>query len=349
MKHIFTVHSPITFLAAYATSLHLKLKKEDIIFLTNDYKVPSVGLNVFPGFSDVHKGFWNKFLYSNQPAWSDSYINRLTENDNFTAYVDLMSYNQRILVTHSKCVQFHFIEEGNSSYRSNDSLLDMTWDKRNESYRVSNKIKAIANAVKWAYRGYTPRLLSIPYSFSAYHDFPGIKFFGFSSLAFPQVAIDKKIVLDLRKDGQWNELAGNIALKDSIIWVDGSNNRFTGLDDSFYHDAVNTAIDKLQTTLQGQTIYLKFRPGLKNAEEQFLYKALTKGGFKVEILPDQIILECVFLNATNCIVIGNLSSALFYAAIFGHKAYSIYSLFKSQPPTIFDQMPGYWHMVNRIS
>jgi len=94
---------------------------------------------------------------------------------------------------------------------------------------------------------------------------------------------------------------------------------------------------------------VKFRPGLLNPHDQYLYKALQKNDFQVHVLSDELILECIFLNSYNCLVVGNLSSALFYAGIFGHRVYSLYSLFEKQPPTIFDQMPGYWKVVKRLT
>ena len=40
MKHIFTVHSSLTFLVAYATIKHLNLNKEDVLIISSNYTVP---------------------------------------------------------------------------------------------------------------------------------------------------------------------------------------------------------------------------------------------------------------------------------------------------------------------
>ena len=40
MKHIFTIHSPITFFSACAVIFQEKLSHEDVIIINDGYKVP---------------------------------------------------------------------------------------------------------------------------------------------------------------------------------------------------------------------------------------------------------------------------------------------------------------------
>lgn len=349
MKHIFSVHSPVTFLAAHAVVQNLKLDIEEVIILTKNYIVPLPDYKTYPTFSCAQSNFFKKVLNSNLPRFADKFLNTICKGDDFVAYIDLMSYDQRILVTNPRCKRFNFIEEGNSSYRDKDTLQDLIWDKRKFPLRSSNRIASMIKSVTWAYRGYTQSLLALPYSFSSYHDFQDTTFFGFSEMAYPQIPQHKKYVLHLEKNEELNRLAGNVSLKYDIIWVDGSNSRYTGLPESAYHDAIDRAIKLLHDELASKRVFVKFRPGLLNPHDQYLYKALQKNDFQVHVLSDELILECIFLNSYNCLVVGNLSSALFYAGIFGHRVYSLYSLFEKQPPTIFDQMPGYWKVVKRLT
>ena len=351
MKHVFSVHSPITFLAAHAVIEQLDLPLEDVIILTNGYTIPTKKYNTFPFLSNINNRWYKKLLNLNHPVLQDQYLERLLKGDDFTAYLDLMSYHQRELITHTKCRGFHFIEEGNSSYRDRDDLEDLTWDKRTQAYRISgfsSRLKEAFLALKWVLRGYSHRLLSIPYSFSAYAHFVDTTFYCFSDLAFPTIPDAKKKILRLNPSQELDALAGGQKISDAIIWVDGSNSRFTGLPESYYQKAIDNAIRLLGERLHQHVVYVKLRPGLTDYSSNYLYQQLVNNGCEVRVLPDKLILECLFLNSDNCDVIGNLSSALFYASVFGHRAFSIYSLYEKEVPTIFDNMPGYWSKVEKL-
>lgn len=354
MKHIFSVHSPITFLAAHTVIDNLNLEIKDVVILTTKYKIPINKYRVVSAYADLKSKWFQKILNLNNPLKEDDYINDVTQNEQFTAYIDLMSYSQATLVTHKKCVGFHFIEEGNSSYRKDDTLDSVTWNwyRKSYSFRIygfKNRIRNILNAIRWSIRGYSHRLLAMPYSFTSYAFFENTKFFGFSDLAYPNISQERKTLLKLLPStSDIQELAGNVSLADAVIWVDGSSSSFTGLNEQVYFDAIEKAIAKRKTWLQEKPVFLKLRPGTKKYSDNYLYKALVREGVQVSVLPDNLIIEAIFVNSKNCIVIGNLTSALFYAAIFGHEAYSIYHLYDVRVKTIFDEMPGYWSQVQKI-
>jgi hypothetical protein len=134
-------------------------------------------------------------------------------------------------------------------------------------------------------------------------------------------------------------------LENEIIWIDGSNARYTRLDESYYYKAIDDALQRLQQEMELSSIYVKLRPGLKDIDNNYLVAAIKRMGWRVNVLPDDMILECLFMTSRNCIVIGNLTAALEYAHVFGHKAYSIYSLFEKQAPTFLDRMEGFWKNV----
>ena len=131
MKHVFSVHSPITFLVAYATIKHLQLKVKDVIFLSATYKILINDYKVIPSFAESRNStLFQKIRYFNVPKSFDNYLASHIQGEVFTAYVDLISYAQKILITHKQCQVFHFIEEGNSTYQANDDLEDITWHER---------------------------------------------------------------------------------------------------------------------------------------------------------------------------------------------------------------------------
>lgn len=346
MVHIFSIHSPITFFIAYVTIRQLGLKKEDVILLSSGYKVQFGDFRVEPAFHIISNSILRKIIDFNAPKAHDRYIDALTGNQTFIAYIDLMSYYQKILVTHSKCVSFNFIEEGNSAYQSYDDMSDLTWPERKSSYRIKDFFdKSLFKIVIRAFRGYNLRLLSIPYNYMAFVNFKSIKFFCFSKNAFFNVPAEKRVILIPDANNEIQEMALGVSLVNECIWIDGSNGKFTGIPEIYYHRAINKAIKLLpQEIAQKKRIFVKLR-NHHTIGNNYLCSSLEKAGFEVELLSNSIILEALFVVSKDCYVIGNLSAALEYAYCFGHKAYSIYSLFERKSNSIFDRMDGFWFNV----
>ena len=349
MKHIFTVHSSITFLVAYSTIKHLSLDKSDVLIISTNYTIPLDDYKVVPGFTEARNStLIQKLKYFNVPKSFDNYLTPHLEGEVFTAYVDLMSYFQKILITHKKCQAFHFIEEGNSAYQVNDDLIDITWHERQNGWRSSGilDLKSIVRIL----RGYNLRLLSLPYIYSAYANMELTRFFVFSENAYYNVAPDKRVVVKPPNgDANIKKLAGDHYLNDATIWLDGSNARYTGLEESYYYDAIKKAIPLLKEKgVIKDKVYAKLRPGIKDISTNKLVSILRENGLEVEVMPNDLILEAFFIQSNNCKIIGVLTAALEYAHVFGHEVYSIYGLFEKQPPTFFDRMTGFWQNIENL-
>jgi hypothetical protein len=343
MKHIFTIHSHVTFLVAYSIIKYLNLDKEDVILLSSKYKVSVGGFRVEEAFQTRFKGLKDKLFTLNAPRAHDRYIDKLTGGQPFTAYVDLMSYYQKILITHPKCKSFHFIEEGNGAYQEFDDLTDLTWPERSTSYRNKGYLDGtFFKAFFRVLRGYNLRLLSIPYNYMAFTNFEGLKFYCFSDSSYYNAPAEKKIILRPEPNEELKQMALNPGLDKQVIWIDGSNGRYTGLTEDYYHRAIDRAIIILKErgVIKDKT-YVKLRMG-EDETENYLIKALKRSGILVEVLPGATVLEAFFVVSYHCTIIGNLSAALEYAHCFGHKTYSIYSLFEKRVPTFFDRMKGFW-------
>lgn len=349
MKHVFFIHSSITFLIAYSTIKHLNIKNKDVLILSSLYNVPIKDFEVIKSFGETNnKNFLQKLKNFNIPKSFDKYLDEYLNGQNFIAYVDLMSYYQKILITHNKCNGFHFIEEGNSAYQVEDDLTDITWHERRDKWRGSGifDFKSIFRVI----RGYNLRLISLPYIYSAYAFMKNTKFYAFSNNAFYNVSPNKRILVKPPKnDPHINQLAGGHALHNACIWLDGSNARYTGLDESYYHNAIEKAIPILKEKgVIKDKVYAKLRPGIKDLSNNKLVSILRANKVEVEVMPNDLILEAFFMQSSHCRVIGVLTAALEYAHVFGHKVYSIYGLFEKQPPTFFDRMTGFWKNVEQI-
>jgi hypothetical protein len=349
MKHIFTVHSSITFLVAYATIKHLSLDKTDVLIISTNYIVPLDNYKVIPSFTEARNStLVQKLKYFNVPKSFDNYLTPHLKGEAFTAYVDLMSYFQKILITHNQCQVFHFIEEGNSAYQVNDDLTDITWHERERGWRSSGilDLKSIVRI----FRGYNLRLLSLPYIYSAYANIELTRFFAFSKNAFYNVTPDKRVLVKPpENDPNIQKLAGGHSLNKATIWLDGSNARYTGLDESYYHKAIEQAIPILKEKgVIKDKVYAKLRPGIKDFSSNKLVSILKANNIEVEVMPNDLILEAFFMQSNNCKIIGVLTAALEYAHVFGHDSYSIYGLFEEQPPTFFDRMTGFWENIENL-
>ena len=350
MKHIFTVHSSLTFLVAYATIKHLNLDKEDVLFISSKYTVLLDDYKVIPSFTEARNStLVQKLRYFNVPKSFDNYLASHIQGEVFTVYVDLMSYFQKILVTHKQCQVFHFIEEGNSAYQANDDLEDITWHERQHSWRSSGILDF--KSIVRIFRGYNLRLLSLPYIYTAYGYMEDTKFFSFSNNAFYNINPDKRVLVKPPVgDVNIKKLAGGHFLNEATIWLDGSNGRYTGLEESFYYDAINKAIPLLKEKgVIKDKVYVKLRPGIKDISTNKLVAILRENNITIDVMPNDLILEAFFMQSNNCNVIGVLTAALEYAHVFGHKAYSIYGLFEKQPPTFFDRMTGFWKNIENLN
>jgi len=347
MKHIFTIHSSLTFLVAYVIIEYLQLKKDSIILISSNYIPPIDRYRVVPSFSEINTGFLKKIRTLNVPKNHDRYIDKITNEDTFTAYIDLMSYYQKILVTHKNCKRFHFFEEGNSAYQVVDDLMDITWADRNLSFR--DKFFSLKSLIR-VLRGYNLRLLSMPYIYSAYANMEDINFFSLSKNAFLNASSSKKIILKPNsEDPNIAIMAGNYHLENEVVWLDGSNGRYTGLSEDYYYAAIQKAIDILKKRrVIDKHVFVKLRPGIKNYEEIKLVSILMRNNIEVKVIPNNMILECFFMLSKSCHVVGTLTAALEYAHVFGHKTYSIYGLFDKQVPTIFDRMTGFWENLENL-
>ena len=340
MKHIFTVHSTITFLVAYSTIKHLDLKKDEVLLISQKYKIPISDYDVIPCFHEARNNtIYKKLIFFNVPRSFDSYINEYLEGQDFIAYVDLMSYYQKILITHPNCRAFHFIEEGNSTYQEKDDIQDLTWDERHDDWRTYGiQFKSLMRVL----RGYNLKLLSVPYIYTAYAYMDNTRFYAFSSNAFYNIGESKKILLRPFVDENIKKMAGGYALKNETIWLDGSNTRYTGLQESYYYDAIEKSIPILKASgVIENKVYVKLRPGSMDYSSNKLIQILHAHEIEVDVMSSDLVLEAVFIRSEKCNVIGVLTSSLEYAYIFGHQAYSIYGLFEKQPSTFFDRMTGF--------
>jgi hypothetical protein len=346
MKHIFTVHSPITFLLAFLIVRHEKLNSRDVVIISANYKLPITFGNVIPAFSDVYKTWFSKIGSFNVGGAFDKYLNNIIGNERFYAYIDIMHNYQKLLVTHKQCEGFHFFEEGTDSYILAHTLKDFTRTAVSDNFRntkLSDSIKEVIRTL----RGYTSGFHSLPYHSQSYQYDRNRKYFCLSEFCYPGVPDYQKVVVKpLFFQEELAILSSNVKLINSIILVEETYPDNYGISDIEYKEMLSLSLDKLNNKRELR-LYLKLRPA-KNIQDSRLAHLLEELSVSYDVLPHGALAEGVFLNAKNLKVIGFVSSLLLYAQIFGHEAFSMLNRLESRPMSRFDSISGFKELVKDI-
>jgi hypothetical protein len=183
----------------------------------------------------------------------------------------------------------------------------------------------------------------------AYSALKSLKYYSLSENAFYCAPKEKKVILKPDRNSELIQLlTQNIQLRNEVIWIEGSYGKVYGFTEEQYNSAMNKAVDKLQEMgiLQNK-VYVKLRPGDEDPNNNKLVKLLKSKACETIVLPNNIVIEALFIVSEDCSVIGALSSALEFAHIYGHKAYSFFSLFENPHPSFYDRIGGYWENVKK--
>ena len=346
MKHVFTVHSPITFLMTLSIIKMNDIDQNDIVVLCSGYEPPIVLPYFKKSFQSLNRNFIHKILNWNTPKEYDKYINSfLKEDENYVAYIDLMHMHQRILVTNKKCVEFSFFEEGTESYVYAKKIVDVgnIFNKNTNRY---NKFSDNLPDIRMILRGYGLNLISMPFDPINYRGVAS-SFYCLSDAAYPGINIANKKICNLKDLNLDSVFPQSLTLSNQLIWIEETFTYAFEIPEFEYEHAIKATINKLSTEFVNKTIFIKKRPCQKDSDS-LVYKILLQNGSKVEIIADNIVLEIVLQKSENCLLIGNVSSLLFYGKLFGHESYSMFNLIQNKPKTIFDTLDFYWDAVTKL-
>ncbi|MEQ8704204.1 MAG: polysialyltransferase family glycosyltransferase [Phaeodactylibacter sp.] len=344
MKYIFTIHSPITFFCAANVIKYENLASEDVIFLYTNYRPPEGLGKIVKTFHDKNQSTLAKIKTFNLVKHYDNYLSSITEGDSFLAYIDLVHYYQRILITHSNCVGINFIEEGTASYIAPNSLHYLTFIEAKTQFRF-NTIKERVRAIRRILRGFNLKSLALPYSPGAYSFIPNSKFYGFSSLTFPGVPENKKVILLPDKLDSKKEYS---IYDNSLILIEDSYFRVFKIKEEVTDNTIDLSLSILDNDLKNRKVFIKLRPNQKEIDSLWGI-ALKRNAIPYKIIPSTMILEEVLIYAKQCKLVGTVSSLLLYGSIFGHETLSNYDQIRDKPITVFDELEFYWDKVKLLN
>lgn len=326
MKHLFIVHSNISYLAALGVISHQGIAPRDIVIWGANYEMetPLPCRNIrLEGISRIWK---HPYRYFSQVAWVDKQIDRATQGCKFIVYIPLLLDVCRIAVTHPHCAGFHFIEEGISCYCPSFPLWNHTKKYRasNVTYRYSG-IRERGTDLLRILKGYTSAMDSLPFLYNAYTATSHVGFYGFGDRPFYGVARETFTPLSFDRIRQHFAIVPRYQLDDSIILLGGSIVRTYNVTQDVYMTSIQKGvIDPIKASkqLRDRPIFIKFHQAETEESKAATRQLLQQNGMTYTEMQLDTIVELELLNARNVTLYGAESSLLFYAARMGHQVYS---------------------------
>ncbi|MCM1531583.1 MAG: alpha-2,8-polysialyltransferase family protein [Bacteroides sp.] len=323
MKHVFFVQSPITYLAMLGVLCNRRIEEKDVVVFSNWKYSQSVVPFVFIEGRSWKDLFRNPSKFLNNARYNDNRLNRLTGGDKFQLYVPAFSGSvDRFAATHRNCAGIHFMEEGLSSYVP--ELPFYFYNTRHLSLAKTRYVsfKDKVEDMFKVLRGYSFAMHSLPFIYNATFGMQGVSYFGFGEDVFPGFPREKVFRLSFEEIRErfhpecHYDLSGSAVLATCGLLVDL---------DMFKVDADRyfKAIDDCVRSLAGKKVFLRFHPHESLAVRNKTKELLNAHQLDYAEIGDRSIMEIELLNAKDVEVYGFDSTMQYYAAMFGHKCFSL--------------------------
>lgn len=323
MKHVFFVQSPITYLAMLGVLCNRRIEEKDVVVFSN-WKYAQSILPFVPIEGRSGKDlFRNPSKFLNTARYNDKRLNRLTGGDKFQLYVPAFSGSvDRFAATHKNCVGINFMEEGLSSYVPELPISSYNAHHLSpERTRYSSFKERFEDMFK-VVRGYSFAMHSLPFIYNATFGMQEILYFGFGKDVFPGFPREKVIGLSFEEIKErfhlesHYDLTGSAILATCGLLVDLE--MFKVKEDRYFK-----AIDDCVQSLEGKKVFLRFHPHESLAVRKKTKELLERHRLDYMEIGDHAIMEIELLNAKDVIVYGFDSTMQYYAAMFGHKCFSL--------------------------
>ena len=327
MKHIFIVHSSITYLTSLGVIIQENLDLKDVVILSSGFyvngpvKINIVDVSAKRTFS-LKNIIHNFKLFYDRGYELNEIINNFVEGEKFTAYVSVFNYLERFTVIHPNCINFNFIEEGVESYHISHSISHFAISY-NANFKFKMGFEGFIERIKKSVKtfGITEALNTIPIFSIAYRHDNSKTFYCYSDEAYPFA--DNKILLNFNsiKNRFFNSLdhSDNTERNSDCIWI-GNCNVFDN--NQLYHEFLKKYFLKFLTKEGIKKLLIRFHPRETKKQRLVLTKFLIKNEIDFHIIPDETIMELLLLNFPKTICVGFNTSLLLYSSYMGHKSIS---------------------------
>jgi hypothetical protein len=328
MRHLFYIHSYITYIVAMSVIAELELDHNDVCFIYGRgfqfQEVHTIQVTRLPESLmqlSAISSYGERFLFVRKRRLLhklDSLIHEATRGNNFIAYLPLAkNFMMQLIATHANCRDVAYLEEGLLTYSGDFGKQTHPIFTETMRGKINGMLRVVNHGNRsFYYRPYRHTMPLPVYMLSEPEesvvqsnaddvDFRLLKTIRMPSLD-PAYRIDNKLILIIDK-----EVGGGIISTASFLQT---------------FDFFITHHLKTKPT----AIWLRFRPNhpVPDAIINFFKSYLIA----VEIIPNEICMESVFHYSKGLTVVGLHSSLLFYAAIWGHESFSLSNiLFKIDP------------------
>ncbi len=317
MKHIFYIHSFITYIVSISIISELYINEVDVLFLCgrNFNYYPSSKITIIslpPRISELLSvpTYGERFLALKRAKniiEFDKLISYFVKNELFVAYLpNTKNFLMQLMATHPKCKNMVFIEEG---------LLTYTGDffKKTHEYFSKNFCGKVMRLIK--YPNHINRSFYYrPYTFG----FP-IKIFVLNKYENSPPEFEVNVISKIISpsiDPSYKLNGSHILILQPTV-----EQGDTLLEN--YLKVISILIEYLKKN-GVVNLYVKFHP--EQSIESEITSTIKNSGIFNKIIPGNISVEIILLNSENLYLYGFYSSLLYYASCWGHHAYSLNKL-----------------------
>lgn len=344
MKHIFVVHSNITYLSALGVISELGLDKGDFIICSQYYMrtkpVPVIKLKLFS------RNILRANYFFNFARHIDRLVGRFTGGAQFALYIPAMTKPAKIFATHPACVSINFMEEGIGSYCAQFPAENHVYEYRTFPARASfssRYFRSLFIAVANVLRGETPYITAIPLNYTSYAGSPNIAFYGFHNSVFPLAAT--RTVISMSDIAAQFSFPKKFDLTSSCVLIgEGLFSLVSSHNVGEYIDVINDHLIPWLKSRNISVVYIKHHYNESDESKSRSADALLAAGIELYLIPDNIILETELIGCSGVTLIGCSSSLLFYGALMGCNSYSYAG--RLNHPLI--DIESYWQQVELI-
>lgn len=313
MKHVFYIHSYITYIVSLSAVKELKLPECDVVLVYGRgfAQVPP------PSYETIIRLDSELMALAQVPTYGerlliirwrttihrvDGLIRQAVSGEEFIAYLPFTrNFLMQLIVTHQLCAGLNFIEEGLLTYTN-------SFNKPFNSYFSTTIPGRISRWVKFLNHG-NRSLVYRPRGFSS------VRLFLLSN-EIKMSDVEARVLHEL----VFPPIADEYRLRDEFILVVDNSPGEQLVTLHTYETVIRQYADFCR--MQGaKTLWIRFHPSY-NTQLDITNMCETLG-LHVRHIPNHVCVESVLFHSVGLTVTALHSSLLFYAALWGHRSYTM--------------------------
>ncbi|WP_158975122.1 polysialyltransferase family glycosyltransferase [Cellulophaga sp. L1A9] len=305
MKHIFFLHSHITYFVSIAVINYKKINKQDILFVTarnytNNTLKNLKTIDLSKEYDELNRIYINKF-YSIYPYIKkfDKKLKFELKQESFTAYLPHVENKlMQLFATHKNCKAFNIIEEGGTSYAPHFMTFQFNNIWESVIKKTFNSILSVFNNRFYYVKVYDIRTFK--------KSEPTI-FYSIDDRAFQGLPYTIKLIPSIEDISISYKIDNSYALVLEGAVEQGNLNFNTLL----------KGIIEIISKEKFEKIYIKYHPVQSTDNRKKIESTFKDHNIQFFIIPDEIPFEQIAISSKNLHVLGFSSSLLFYSKAFG--------------------------------